>query len=104
MKPSHAQWLKRLFAAMEIPVPDPARQMRRIAVVERNIVLPVKAVFIVMIGYSFDIKPWFGSETSAMEVAVETVEYTFWFYVALSLLVALVLAVAERLPLAVLQW
>ncbi len=104
MKPSHEQWLKRLFAAMEIPAPDPARQFRRIVTVERNIVLPVKAVFIAMIWYSFDIGPWFGTLASTLEVMVETVQYIFWFYILTSVIVALILAAAERLPLAVLQW
>ena len=104
MRPSHEKWLTRLFAAMEIPAPDPARQFRRINVVERNIVLPVKAVFIAMIWYSFDIKPWFGTLASTLEVVVETVQYIFLFYVLTSLIVALILALAERLPLAVLQW
>ena len=104
MKPSHEQWLTRLFAAMEIPAPDPARQFRRIVTVERNIVLPVKAVFIAIIWYSFDIGPWFGTLASTLEVMVETVQYIFWFYILTSVVVALILAVAERLPLAVLQW
>ncbi|MGC9940777.1 MAG: HAMP domain-containing sensor histidine kinase [Verrucomicrobiota bacterium] len=104
MKPSHEQWLTRLFAAMEIPVPDQARQLRRINTIERNIVLPVKTVFIVMIWYSFDIKPWFGTLASTLEVVVETVQYIFLFYVLTSLIVALILALSERLPLAVLQW
>jgi signal transduction histidine kinase len=104
MKPSHEQWLKRLFAAMEIPAPDSARQFRRIVTVERNIVLPVKAVFIAIIWYSFDIGPWFGTLASTLEVMVETVQYIFWFYILTSLVVALILAAAERLPLAVLQW
>ncbi len=104
MKPSHEQWLTRLFAAMEIPVPDQARQLRRINVVERNIVLPVKTVFIAMIWYSFDIKPWFGTLASTMEVVVEMVQYIFPFYVVTSLVVAVILAMAERMPLALLQW
>ena len=104
MKPSHEQWLKRLFAAMEIPAPDSARQFRRIVTVERNIVLPIKAVFITMIWYSFDIGPWFGTLASTLEVMVETVQYIFWFYILTSVVVALILAAAERLPLAVLQW
>jgi len=104
MKPSHEQWLKRLFAAMEIPAPDSARQFRRIVTVERNIVLPIKAVFIAMIWYSFDIGPWFGTLASTLEVMVETVQYIFWFYILTSVIVALILAAAERLPLAVLQW
>jgi signal transduction histidine kinase len=104
MKPSHEQWLTRLFAAMEIPAPDPARQFRRIVTVERNIVLPVKAVFIAIIWYSFDIGPWFGTLASTLEVMIETVQYIFWFYILTSVVVALILAAAERLPLAVLQW
>ena len=104
MKPSHEQWLKRLFAAMEIPAPDSARQFRRIVTVERNIVLPIKVVFIAMIWYSFDIGPWFGTLASTLEVMVETVQYIFWFYILTSVIVALILAAAERLPLAVLQW
>jgi signal transduction histidine kinase len=104
MKPSHEQWLTRLFAAMEIPVPDPARQLRRINVIERNIVLPVKAVFIAMIWYSFDIKPWFGMLASTLEVVVETVQYIFLFYVLVSIIVAVILAVSEKIPMAVLQW
>jgi hypothetical protein len=55
MKPSHEQWLKRLLALMEIPAPDPPRLLRRIEIMERDIMLPVKAVFIGMIFYSFDI-------------------------------------------------
>ncbi len=96
--------LKRFLAAMEIPAPDPGRQWRRILLVERNIVLPVKAVFIAIIMYSFDFRPWYGTEASTMEVVVETVQYSFWVYMAISLVVALLLAMAERLPLAVLQW
>ena len=46
MKPSHWQWLKRLFTLLEIPAPDPPRLLRRIEIMERNIMLPVKAVAI----------------------------------------------------------
>ena len=37
MKPSHEQWLKRLFTALEIPAPDPSRLLHRIEVMERDI-------------------------------------------------------------------
>jgi signal transduction histidine kinase len=104
MKPSHAAWLKQLFALMEIPTPDPARQLQRIRVVERNIILPVKAVFIAMIAYSFDIKPWFGLQASTLDVVVETVQYIFQAYILISILVALILLAMERLPMAVVQW
>ena len=40
------QWLKRLFAALEIPAPDPQQSLRTHRGMERNIMLPVQAVAI----------------------------------------------------------
>src|SRR5271154_57418 len=104
MKPSHVQWLKRLPALFEIPAPDPPRQLQRIAVMERNIMLPVKAVFIGMILYSFDATPWFGLASSTLDVTVETVQYIFWFYILASIISGAILVFLEKLPLAVIQW
>jgi signal transduction histidine kinase len=104
MKPSHAQWLKRLPALFEIPAPDPPRLLRRIIMMERSIMLPVKAVFIGMILYSFDITPWVGLASNTLDVVVETVQLIFWFYILANFILALILFAAERLPLAVVQW
>ncbi len=104
MKPRHAQWLKRLPALFEIPAPDPARLLRRIVMMERNIMLPVKAVFIGMILYSFDITPWMRLANSTLDVVVETVQLIFWFYILANFILALILFAAERLPLAFVQW
>lgn len=103
MKPSHAQWLKRLPALFEIPAPDPTRLLRRIEIMERHVMLPVKAVFIGMLLYSFKATPWFG-QTYAADVATETVQLIFSFYIMANVLFAVVLLAAERLPLAVVQW
>jgi signal transduction histidine kinase len=104
MKPRHAQWLKRLPALFEIPAPDPARLLRRIVMMERSIMLPVKAVFIGMILYSFDITPWMRLANSTLDVVVETVQLIFWFYILANFILALILFAAERLPLAFVQW
>jgi signal transduction histidine kinase len=104
MKPSHVQWLKRLSALFEIPAPDPPRLLRRIAVMERNIMLPVKAAFIAIILYSFDVTPWFVLTSSTLDVMVETVQYIFGFYILANIILAAVLLAMERLPLAVVQW
>ncbi len=104
MNPSQTAWLKRLFALLEIPAPDPARQFRRIQVVERNIMLPIKVVFIGMLWNSFDNKPWYGQMIGPLDVVVETVQYIFWAYFLISAIVASILLAAERLPLALLQW
>jgi signal transduction histidine kinase len=105
MKPSHELWLKRLFKSLEIPAPDPARLLRRIEVMERNIMLPVKAVFIGMISYSFNYSShWMGQVSSMLDVTVETAQYIFSFYILANCIFALFLLGAERLPLAVVQW
>jgi signal transduction histidine kinase len=104
MKPSHVQWLKQLPALFEIPAPDPPRLRRRIVMMERNIMLPVKAVFIAIISYSFDITSWVGLANSTLDVVVETVQFIFWFYILANIILALLLLAAERLPLAVVQW
>ncbi len=105
MKPSRAQWLKSLARLFEIPAPDPTRLFHRIIVTERNIMLPIKAVFIAMILYSFDAaSPWINLASGTQDVVVETVQFLFWFYILANLILAAILLAAERLPLAVLQW
>ena len=104
MKPSHQQWLKRLPVLFEIPAPDPPRLLRRIEIMERDIMLPVKAVFIGMILYSFHSTPWKGLALSMSDLMVETVQFVFWFYILANVLFAAVLFRAEQLPLAVVQW
>lgn len=104
MKPSHVQWLSRWSALFEIPAPDAGRQRRRIAVMERNIMLPVRAMFIGMISYSFDYSPWVGQTSSTLDVVVETVQFIFWLYLLANVVLAVFLLFSERLPLAVVQW
>lgn len=105
MKASRAQWLKNLARLFEIPAPDPARLFHRIVMMERNVMLPIKAVFIGMILYSFDVTtPWINLTSGTQDVVVETVQFLFWFYILANLILAVVLLAAERLPLAVLQW
>jgi len=104
MKPSHAQWLKRLPALFEIPAPDPARLLRRIELMERNVMLPVRAVFIAVIFYSFSFSHWFGERMSLVDITVETVQYIFWFYIPANIVLTVPLLNVRRLPLAVVQW
>jgi signal transduction histidine kinase len=104
MKTSHAQWLNRLASLFEIPAPDPVRLLRRIVMMERNVMLPIKAVFITMIFYSFDRTPWISLASGTQDVVVETVQFIFWFYIVANVMVAALLLAAERLPLAVVQW
>jgi signal transduction histidine kinase len=71
---------------------------------ERDIMLPVKAVFMGMILYSFHSSAWFGQTWSLLDVTTETVQFIFWFYILANVLFAAVLLTAARLPLALVQW
>lgn len=105
MKPSRYQFLKRLPALFEIPAPDPARLLRRIELMERNVMLPAKAAFIGMILYSFEHSTlWIGEVSSLLDITVETVQYIFWFYILFSVLLALPVLNVWRMPLALVQW
>ena len=104
MKPSLWPWLKRLFTLLEIPAPDPPRLLRRIEIMERNIMLPARTAAVGIIFYSFVSTPWFGVTLSTPDVTVETVQYIFWFYVLASAAWAALLLNMGRLPLAVVQW
>ena len=81
MKQGLWQRLKRLFALIENPAPAPLRLLHRIEITERDIMLPVKGVAIMIIFYSFVSTPWFGRVLSTMDIAVEIVQYVFTFYV-----------------------
>ena len=104
MKPSPWQWWKRFFTLLEIPAPDPARLLRRIEIMELNIMLPVRTAVVGFIFYSFVSTPWFGQTLSTLDVTVEAVQYIFWFYVLASGALAALLLNLRRLPLAVVQW
>jgi len=104
MKPSLWPWLKRFLTLLEIPAPDPPRLLRRIEIMERNIMLPARAAAVGILFYSFVSTPWFGLTLSALDVTVETVQYIFWFYVLASGVLAALLLNLRRLPLAIVQW
>jgi signal transduction histidine kinase len=102
----HLQWLKRLPVFFEIPAPDPVRLRHRIQLNERNLILPVKAVFIVMIWHSFFNRhePWIGQTNNLLDIVVETMQYIFLFYIGANLLAGALVLGADLLPLAVVQW
>jgi len=104
MKPGHILWLKRLPGLFEIPATDPARVLQRIGFMERHIMLPVRAMVVAMLVYSFDYNPWFGTTSSTLDVVVESVQLIFLFYMAASVILALILMGSRWLPLSVIQW
>ena len=66
--------------------------------------LPIKAFAIAMILYSFVSTPWFGLASSTLDIAVQTVQYLFGFYVVANVGFGLLMLNPERWPLAIVQW
>lgn len=95
---------ERFNAAIQIPTPTGAEILRRIVVVERDIVLPVKSVAIAILLYSFYSSPWFTNISSTIEIGVESVQTMLWGYIAINVLAALPVLAARRVPMSFLQW
>jgi signal transduction histidine kinase len=104
MRPDRSAFLKRVLTLFEIPEPQPKRLLNRIELMERNIMIPLRVVFISIILYSLKNRPWMGEISSLLDVTLETFEYIFWFYILASVLLAVPIILAWRWPLAVVQW
>ena len=96
--------LDRLIKLLEIPSPETPQVIRRVQVIERDIMLPLKAAGILMLLYSFYFRPWFRNALGALEIAVESTQYFFWMYVAANFVIAIVLLMMRRLPVGLVQW
>src|SRR5262245_54830558 len=92
------QVANRLIAALKIPAPGTSQLMRRIQIMERDIVLPIKAAGIAMLLHSFYLTPWIGRVSSALDVAVESTLSFFWIYIAFNLVIGLLLVMMHHLP------
>jgi hypothetical protein len=95
---------ERFIAATQIPTPTGPEILRRIVLMERDIVLPVKVVAIAILLFSFYASPWFTNVSSELEVGVEVVQNSLWAHVGINLLAAGVLLFARRVPLRLLEW
>jgi signal transduction histidine kinase len=84
-------------------VPSPAQMALRLRTVERDIVLPVKAVAIGIMSYSLYHTRWFQDLMLARSVAHEMIERFFLIYLILSVLMAGVLVFGQRLPARLMQ-
>ena len=72
---------------------------RRMLFLERDIVLPIKAVVVLMLLYSFFTSYWFGLVANAEDLVVQFAQRFVWLYIPLNLVVAILLVAPRRLPL-----
>src|SRR5438046_8180841 len=97
-----ARFFQRVIKLLEIPAPEAEQWIRRITVMEREIMLPIKLVGILMI-YSFYLMRWTGYAHTALEINVGAVAYFCLVYVVVSIVFAELLLGLRRLPLALMQ-
>jgi len=91
---------------LRIPAPDAVKLLDRIATMERDLILPIKAAGIAMLLYSFYFKrSWIGEkEMGTLEITVEATQFFLWVYIAANALVAGLLLALNRMPLLLVQW
>src|SRR2546427_5402359 len=96
-------FLGRMIKLLEIPAPEAPQWIRRVTIMERHIMLPIKAAGIAMI-YSFYFTSWTGFVHTVLDVEAEAVESFFWVYVGVNVVAAVFLLAMRRLPLGLMQW
>src|SRR5262245_17267984 len=88
----------RLTALLRPTNHDPAQQLFRLKAVERDIVLPIKVLYIALLIYFF-FSPWYGEAPTAMQIAVMLTQRFFIVYLAVNVAVAIYLLRSKRLSL-----
>jgi signal transduction histidine kinase len=99
----------RCIALLEVSTPEAEQLLRRVATMERDIVLPVKAAFVIMILHSFYHGRWIRTPLDEAlpdesTIAVEWTRYFFLYYIPANVCFAAVLLAIRRVPLGLVQW
>lgn len=89
---------------LQIPDPEASAQLRRIALMERNSILPLKAAAIAMLLYSYYSSPWIGRVLGALDIAIESVQFFLWVYIGVNLVFAVLFLRMRHLPIGLVQW
>ena len=94
------QTLQHFQELLRPTTPDPAQQLFRLKAIERDIILPIKALYLAILVYYFYLTPWYGESESAREMAVGLTKYFLAVYLAANLIVGVFLIKSKRLSLA----
>ena len=82
---------RRLVELLKETEPPPEQMALRLQAVERDIILPVKAIFALLLSYSFFFSRWFEDVVIPRSVAQLMIERFFVIYLIVNFLVAIVL-------------
>jgi signal transduction histidine kinase len=85
-----------LVDLLKLAPPDTRQILRRIEVMERDIVLPIRLAGIAILLRYF--KPWIAQASTTLEVSIDATRYFVWAYAALGLAFTPVLIWMRRLP------
>src|SRR5262245_66073263 len=97
------QTWQRLRQLLEETSPSAEQMALRLRIMERDVILPVKGVFILILIYNLYFSNWFEDIALPQTVAQQTIERFFMFYLLINLAVAGLLIFAGRFGSTILQ-
>ena len=104
MKSSPWPAFQKLRDLLEETAPEPEQMLSRLLTIERDIILPIKAVVVGLLLYSGLFFPHlFVDATTPRSVAQEVIHRFFLIYLVLNVAVAMVLMMRRRLPYVLVQ-
>src|SRR5262245_66487307 len=89
----------RLKELLRPTVPDPAQQLFRLKTIERDIVLPIKGLYLGILIYHFYLTQWYGETETAMQIAITVTKQFLALYIVANVAVAAYLLKSKRLSL-----
>lgn len=95
--------VRRLRELLRETAPPPEQMAQRLQTVERDMVLPVKACFILILIYNLFFSHWFDNVALPQTDAQRAVQRFFLVYLGVNLVVAAVLLFYRKLPTVVVQ-
>lgn len=104
MKPDGRKFSQTLAQLLVSPGLEPAQQAARIHTIERDIILPIKALIILTLLYFFYFSNWLDKPRYMREVAFDTIRWGLLAYVLVNVIVGAIFIKARRIPLNLLQW
>jgi signal transduction histidine kinase len=97
MRPFRWPAIQKLRSLLEETAPPPHQMALRLRVMERDVILPVKAVFVLILIYNLYFSRWFEKDAALPQsVAQQTIEQFFLIYLIINLGVAAVIIFGRR--------
>ncbi len=97
-------FLNRLVELLKLPAPDTPQVLQRIEVMERDMVLPIKAAGLAILLQSFFFSTWIVDTSLLLDVPVEYTRYFLLLYIFLNIPMAGLLFNLRRLRPPLVEW